>query len=216
MNMRLDPIVAEQGPWIWWVVTDYGLRTAWTGEPMKCPVCGGGREAMPTCDECRGTGFVNHVPFADRPWDEIVPHLWLGGHDCQPNGAAGCPDGNVFIHEKDGFDLVVSLHYRFGNSPPMFTEHHTYRLADSDLDPEHHTHLDEMAEVVEKSVRNGRKTLVRCQAGLNRSALIAGLAMLRLGYSADDAIRAMRQKRSPYVLCNESFVAYLKDKEKEN
>lgn len=219
-DMRLDPNVeqnmAVRG--IWYVIRDDGLRTAWNGEPMKCPVCQGCREAMPTCEECVGRGVVDHVPFAPRPWDQVAVNLWLGGHDTQPNlddRRKGLWRGECFITPEDGFGLVVSLHQRFDNLPPPGVEHHTYRMADADLDPEHHTALDQLADVVAQAVKDGRKTLVRCHAGLNRSALVAGLAMMKLGWSAHDAITQMRQARSPYVLCNESFVAYLEEKEKD-
>lgn len=201
------------GRGIWYVITESGLRTAWNSpangaDLVKCPVCRGRRAVMPDCAECAGRGVVDHVPYADRPWDEIVPNLWLGGHACQFNSEVA-PEGNCFIREEDGFDLVISLAYQPGFSPPLWTEHHTHRMADAELDPDHHSRVDELAELVQMSVQNGRKTLVRCLAGLNRSALVTGLALTRMGYAPDEAIRLMRQKRSPYVLCNPSFVDYI-------
>jgi hypothetical protein len=208
----LDPLCEQVGaPRYWWVITDEGVRTSWNGEDVvKCPVCHGSREAMPSCEECVGRGRVDHIPFAPRPWDEVIPGLWLGGHDCQPDGAP--PKGECFLEGAD-FDVVVSLFQRWDPrySPGLGVEHHTHRMADADLDPEHHTTLDDLANVVAHAAVDGRKVLVRCQAGLNRSALVMGLALIRLGWTADNAIRMMRQARSPYVLCNESFVAYLRE-----
>lgn len=53
-------------------------------------------------------------------------------------------------------------------------------------------------------------TLVHCQAGLNRSALVTGLALIRSGMAADDAIQMLRAKRSPAVLVNATFEAWLR------
>lgn len=52
-------------------------------------------------------------------------------------------------------------------------------------------------------------TLVHCQAGLNRSNLIAALALILHGMTGADAIDLLRAKRSPAVLCNESFEAFI-------
>ena len=48
-------------------------------------------------------------------------------------------------------------------------------------------------------------TLVHCQAGLNRSSLIAAIALIELGMDNAEAINLLRDKRSPAVLCNKGF-----------
>ena len=53
--------------------------------------------------------------------------------------------------------------------------------------------------------------LVHCQAGLNRSGLITALALMHMGRTADEAIRLLRDRRSPTVLCNRSFEQALRD-----
>ena len=61
----------------------------------------------------------------------------------------------------------------------------------------------------------GKKVLVTCAAGVNRSALIAGLAMVISGLSADTVISQIRQRRKPVSgatpLFNNYFVKFLKD-----
>lgn len=52
-------------------------------------------------------------------------------------------------------------------------------------------------------------TLVHCQAGLNRSGLVAARALMLMGHTADSAIDLLREKRSPAVLCNRSFESFL-------
>ena len=44
------------------------------------------------------------VPAPDRPWDEILPGLWMGGHEYR--GPAGQP---VFAVVRGEFDLVQTL-----------------------------------------------------------------------------------------------------------
>jgi protein-tyrosine phosphatase len=59
--------------------------------------------------------------------------------------------------------------------------------------------------------KSGKKVLVRCQAGWNRSGLVTALALMKDGHKAKDAIDLIRARRSPHALCNEDFVRYLED-----
>jgi protein-tyrosine phosphatase len=44
---------------------------------------------------------------------------------------------------------------------------------------------------------------------LNRSALVAGMALILDGWKPADAIALLREKRSPAVLCNPAFEQWL-------
>jgi len=68
--------------------------------------------------------------------------------------------------------------------------------------------LDGLAAWVVACLGTG-PTLVHCQAGLNRSGLVAALALMKMGRSARDAIALLRERRSPFVLCNPSFERWL-------
>lgn len=48
-------------------------------------------------------------------------------------------------------------------------------------------------------------TLVHCQAGINRSGLVAAAALIVGGTRADHAVQRIRQARSPGCLCNPAF-----------
>lgn len=59
---------------------------------------------------------------------------------------------------------------------------------------------------------NDGPTLIHCQAGLNRSALVAAYTLIRSGqYSPVEAIKILRDSRSPAVLCNKTFENWLLD-----
>ncbi len=59
--------------------------------------------------------------------------------------------------------------------------------------------------------REDGPTLVHCQAGLNRSSLIAATALILNGdvSSGGEAIDLLRERRSPAVLCNPAFASWL-------
>ncbi len=61
-----------------------------------------------------------------------------------------------------------------------------------------------------KALAGGRRVLVTCAAGLNRSALVTGLAMgLTTHMSATDIILRIRERRAPEALHNTHFCGYL-------
>ncbi len=61
-----------------------------------------------------------------------------------------------------------------------------------------------------------KRVLIRCQAGWNRSGLITSLVLMRAGYSAQEAIDLIRERRSHHALCNQTFEQFLLDKEPSN
>ena len=72
--------------------------------------------------------------------------------------------------------------------------------------------LDVLNNIVEQTYqawKSGKKVLVRCQAGLNRSGLTMALVLMRSGMSAAGAIELMREKRTKYAVCNKEFEKYL-------
>lgn len=63
-----------------------------------------------------------------------------------------------------------------------------------------------VANEVARVIQDGYDVLVTCHLGLNRSSLIVALALRKLGYSADAAIRYIRARRGPWALSNKRFV----------
>ena len=140
--------------------------------------------------EERGIDGSFSVPLISH----VVGNLWQGG----------CRDGTPL---PEDFKYVVSLYpwerYRLGPN----TERTEARLYDSHQMPDT-AQLVKLAREVNRMRADG-KTLVHCQAGLNRSGLIAGLALVLDGMEPRDAIALLRQKRCDMVLCNDTFERWL-------
>ena len=58
-------------------------------------------------------------------------------------------------------------------------------------------------------VANKHRVLSHCGMGFNRSALVAGLILVYLGFSGEEAFTLLRRKR-PGALFNDVFASYLK------
>lgn len=68
------------------------------------------------------------------------------------------------------------------------------------------------ARIVADALRARRRVLVTCAAGLNRSALVASLALAQITrLTADDLIRIMRARRHPNALYNRHFQDLLRE-----
>lgn len=53
-------------------------------------------------------------------------------------------------------------------------------------------------------------TLVHCQAGINRSPMVAALALIQKGWTPDGAIALLRKQRSLAVLSNRTFEEFVR------
>ena len=126
---------------------------------------------------------------------QIAGDLWMGG----------CIDGTALPRR---FRSVISLYpharYRLNNG----TERIEYAFKDASYVPEL-GRLHTAARQVLEHARRG-PTLVHCQAGLNRSGLVVGLALVLDGYTPSAAIELLRTQRSPAVLCNTVFDQWLR------
>ena len=70
------------------------------------------------------------------------------------------------------------------------------------------TRLDEVAALGAQEIRTGHRVLSHCGMGFNRSALIAGAILHKLGYKGDEIVQRIRARR-PGALFNEVFADYL-------
>ena len=134
-----------------------------------------------------------------------MPGLWMGGHEF--TGRAGQLE---FAVVRDEFDLVLTLLRLPGHGPDAGVEHHVWPIPDGPLDGTQLAGVIRLAQTACDALHEGRKVLVRCYHGYNRSGLVVAQALIREGHDADDAIRLVRIHRSPWALHNELFVDYLR------
>jgi protein-tyrosine phosphatase len=88
-----------------------------------------------------------------------------------------------------------------------------YGFPDSNLDEKTVKELLSISEWLYSEWKQGKRCLSRCQAGLNRSSIVTALVLMRDGWSAEDAIELIREKR-PGALFNQSFVKFLHAQER--
>ncbi|MEU6356405.1 protein phosphatase [Streptomyces sp. NPDC047072] len=153
----------------------------------------------------RSRGKQAGVPSPDRPWSEIVPGLWMGGHEFKG------PSGQVeFAVVRDEFDLVQTLLRLPEHGPDPGVEHHVWPIPDGPLDGTQLAGVIRLAQAAGDALDEGRRVLVRCYSGYNRSGLVVAQTLIRRGHTPDEAIRLIRARRSPWALHNDLFVEYLR------
>ena len=126
---------------------------------------------------------------------EVIDRLWIGGE----------PTPKL----PDGFDFVVNLYAPWATYDPNGAEVVNVEVDDGDVADEHGARLLELADEVNGRIDQGQTVLVHCQAGINRSASVAALVLMRRGMGAADAIRLLREKRHRLVLCNPHLERWL-------
>ncbi|MFJ5639901.1 protein phosphatase [Streptomyces sp. NPDC093223] len=129
----------------------------------------------------------------------------MGGHEFR--GQAGEPESVVV---RDEFDLVQSLLRLPGHGPDAGVEHQVWPIPDGPLDGTQLAGVMRLATAASEALDAGRSVLVRCWSGYNRSGLVVAQALVHRGRTAEEAIRLVRDRRSPWALHNELFVAYLR------
>src|SRR3954452_21060349 len=151
------------------------------------------------------------IPTSDVPsWraSEIVPGLFQGGtHDADVVQVAQAGAG---FGDERPYDAVVTL-YAWAQPVPWEVEELRYGFGDCDV---RFADLDRVLRAARWAWRrwqDGDRVLIRCQAGLNRSGLITALVLLLDGWDPAAAVTLIRQQRSRWALCNESFVSWLLD-----
>jgi len=127
------------------------------------------------------------------PWPphEIVPGVWQ----------SGSPEPG------EHWDAVFDLH---GSAPPLEeVEFYVHWLIEDGPAPEFAT-LVALADLVDSLRQAGKRVLIHCAAGINRSGLLSAAVLIRGGYDADEAIALVRTARTG-ALNNPNFVELLQD-----
>jgi protein-tyrosine phosphatase len=129
----------------------------------------------------------------------------MGGH--QFRGHSGDLE---FAVVRDEFDLVLTLLRLPGHGPDDGVDHRVWPIPDGPLDGTQLAGVMRLARAADDALEDGRRVLVRCYHGYNRSGLVVAHALVRAGHTAEEAIRMIRARRGPWALHNELFVEYLR------
>ena len=159
---------------------------------------------------------MNTYQKIEEPTDlfnEILPNLFMGGtaDDATIDVAQKL---NYFKGERD-FDCIVTL-YAWASPANWGVEERRLGFPDAQIVGEYLDSIHEMASWAHSRWKLGKKVLIRCQAGLNRSGLLTALVLINEGYSPSEAIALIREKRSSWALCNADYVSYLKSLDGRN
>jgi protein-tyrosine phosphatase len=149
------------------------------------------------------------VPLRSPPIDAnlVAPHLFVGSRP---------PPG-----QYRWINVVVLCAKEYQPPSFAFPGLTVLRLPINDdpirpLSPTNAAHVVSTARTVARYLASGARVLVTCHAGINRSSLVAALAMqLAYDMGADEAIHQIRATRSPMALSNPQFVRLVKHFEKQ-
>lgn len=139
-------------------------------------------------------------------YSEILPNLFMGGTD--DSDVIFIPKKLRPLNEQPEFDSVVTL---YSHAQPMswYVHENRFGFVDGPLDVATIQKVEELAAWLHDQWKIGKKCLIRCQAGLNRSGATMARVLMKEGYTADEAIQLIRERRSPDALFNEDFVKWL-------
>ncbi|MEN9715424.1 MAG: hypothetical protein RJA35_891 [Actinomycetota bacterium] len=154
-----------------------------------------------------------NVFYPEDVWNEVLPGLFLGGTDTPDDlsaptpgsGAFGMPETQV---NKQNFDTVVTL-YAWARPADWFVKELRLGILDGPMTDYNLDDLRNLVVTAHTDWKAGKRVLIRCQAGINRSSLIMALVLIREGLSAKKAIGLMRKQRGMAVLANGHFVDWL-------
>jgi len=162
--------------------------------------------------------------YPESLWNEILPGLFQGGTEeadelggflsSAPHGLKAWQAEEYIAETRiraQDFDTVITA---FAHSNPcgIGVKELRYAFMDgnmSDFKPEQD--LVWLVREAHTDWRAGKKVLIRCQAGINRSGLIMALVLIKEGYSPEDAIKLIREKRCESALTNEKFANWLQE-----
>ena len=139
-------------------------------------------------------------------FNEILPNLFMGG--TLDSKTIDCAQPLQEFQSERDFDCIVTL-YAWAAPANWGVEERRLGFPDAQIIEEYLEPIHEMATWAHSRWKSGKKVLIRCQAGLNRSGLLTALVLLREGHSPKQAIELIREKRSEWALCNSDYVTYI-------
>lgn len=145
--------------------------------------------------------------YRDPLWSEVLPNLWQGGTSGDDEMHFGRAKESARITPEQ-FDTVITM---YASAQPVQWQVKEFRFGvyDANMNDFDPTELFDIVRAAHREWAKGKKVLIRCQAGWNRSGLVMALVMLRAGGKMEDIIALIREKRSAHALCNKHFVTFL-------
>ncbi len=175
------------------------------GDPTAIPI-----EHDPRRQRMSGTTVHGNVNF-DVPYiSHIEGRLWVGG--CK-NGLT-LPANINHVISLYPWERYTPFSRKRSNALRSEAYAYLYDAGVPDLN-----HLNALVELALFCLSDG-DTLIHCQAGLNRSNLLAAMVLMtgegEAHRTAAQAIDLLREKRSPAVLCNSEFERFLRQRGAED
>jgi protein-tyrosine phosphatase len=151
---------------------------------------------------------VNRTPKPFRPKNQHDYNYILGDRLAQ-----GCaPPTYDTSPGKAPFDVVVLCAREWQPHLPQYPRvmhagFHDAKPTPSEIELAKAT----AREVVRQITTRGRRVLVTCHMGWNRSGLVTGLTLRHLGIPARETIHRIRKARGPYALSNRYFAKIVEE-----
>lgn len=152
--------------------------------------------------------MIRRIGHADMPFEdyrmtisEVVPYVWQGATprdstaDFGVLGAGSVLDINVFALaacEPAFFRGAVTIKLPIHDNANEPAENPP-KIIGTTIE-----RMRQLADSVAARAKDKLHSVALCQWGYNRSGLLVGLAMARLGYSFDDIMRLQKESRGPH------------------
>jgi protein-tyrosine phosphatase len=134
---------------------------------------------------------------------ELTERLWVSGH------LMHCKDVKGLLKRKH-IDVVVSTVWPRMEEQLGLWEYIWEPVEDAKLTGNELRALERVASKVATHIKSGRRVLIHCHMGRNRSCFVAGMVMIKLKQmGAKEVIKHIRKKRLR-ALSNKHFVQHLK------
>ena len=148
--------------------------------------------------------------------DKVGKNLWVGGLPTDP--AAVDQNFDALVLASKEYQDIFPVH-KYPKTKLILAPLSDEPNAPTGPSREERAVAMKAALEVHDLNKKGKKVLVTCAAGVNRSALIAGLSMVIAGDSAQHAINRIRKHRKPPTgstpLFNPHFQKLLRDVDNE-
>ena len=144
-----------------------------------------------------GTPAIDDEGYPLNGFDEVVPGLAQADTTFTPMDLFAVGFDAVFdVCGWNRGDSVTDRPYAF------------YLLDDVPWIPEPER-IHQLGREIAALVLQGNRVAVNCAAGLNRSGLLVGRALVELGHRRLEAIELVRRARGPWALSNVGFTRFL-------